>query len=260
MVFAVPAQSTPTKPKYELVELSGAKYLSDALRVNNDGTARIESQLGALSVGLYAYDRNTAGVSVGECISGGFGTSADLGPCTYSPSEGLVHISFTVPSFLPIIRPPGYYTVHAYDINNNGDVLGGATTGPTTGYANADLQIRTVGGELVELGISSYRRPSFNNFHELVGAGLTGGIFYYHNGQSTDLGSLVLNLNSYNMVLPTDINDTGYISGIGINSAGASTAFILVPLQAVPETGSFALLWVGILALSAVSFTKRKNC
>jgi hypothetical protein len=88
-----------------------------------------------------------------------------------------------------------------------------------------------------------------------VGAGYVAP-FYFAGGEAVGLPSLVVDLGGFTIVAPTDINDAGYVTGIGRNSDGQLPGFILAPVLEVLEQPMLALLFFGLLSLNA---TRRKK-
>lgn len=229
-------------PAYELTEIADPSFFSVDLRVRNDGSPALVNL--PFVVGSFRGDEyNSRGEYAGTCAGNAGGISVRA--CSYAASTGPVQIPFNI--------PPSTFSVAfasaAYDVNERGDVLGGPTS-VNNGNSNAGLQIYGVDGTLIDLGISSYRRPSFNNRYEVVGGQYQDGqSFYFFGGQWSLLDALVSNLNGFQILQPTDINDAGMIAGQGINAAGERRGFILT-VASVPEPGVLALL-LGVLPMLA---------
>lgn len=69
-----------------------------------------------------------------------------------------------------------------------------------------------------------------------------------------DLGSLVVNLNGFNLQAPQGINDRGQIVGFGFDAQGNTRGYLL---SAVPEPASWAMLIAGFGLVGAVSRRRR---
>ncbi len=241
-------------PTYTLTILP-SNYVADELRVTESGVPYL-APLPLTSVGgFYGQAFNVAGQYAGVCL-GGFG-AADDGACTYSATDGILGVAFDRPDN----TTQQAYSTQAYDVNDQGDVLGSAyhlNTG-----SPLDLQIRLAGGGLVTLtGLSSYRRPSFNEAYEIVGAGIVGQSFYFADAVRTPLEDLVRDRGNFQIRVPTDISNSGFIVGYGIDGVDEVgrpfvRGFLLTPAaQTVAEPQSLAL---GLLALAYIGVTQRRS-
>ena len=222
---------TVAAPRFTLTELGGV-FFSDDLRVSNAGTPYVQS-LSQYGNGFYPSDRNSSGDVIGNFGSSSADYRAVLlhtDPATGLPTLTRIPFQASFPAWSI-----------GWDINDHGDMLGGDTTGTYT-----NLQIVTADGSLIVPGGSTYRRPSFNDRFDIVGADVLGGAFYQDSSGRYDLQQLVENLSGFAILSPTDINDAGYIVGYGKNSLGQNSAFLLTP---VPLPGAGSLLVCGLAGL-----------
>lgn len=232
---SVPAAAVPS---FTLTTLDNA-FVRDELRVSDDGHAFLRN---LDSGGAYfVSDMTSKGIGVG--IRGGY--SGDFKATEYIGSTKIRDIPFTTAQ--------GQWSV-AWDINENGDVLGGSTDGSDT-----TLQIFTSQGELLTIGGASYRRPSFNNRWEIVGAGYSSPAFFQDKTGRYELSSLVSNLDGFEILVPTDINDSGYIAGYGKTKGGQVTAFILSVSNPIPEPGTLSIFGAGIVLIALSHLKKNRS-
>jgi hypothetical protein len=256
LVLLAPVQASAS-PVYHFTELAAPSFFSEFLRVSSSGTPYL-SGVPALIGGFYAQDVNSSGVYAGTCL--GNRSGASFSACTLDPIHGEVRIPFPAPTSTASLA----YATDAYDINDRGDVLGGATS-VNGGNVNIGLQIYTQHGDLIDLGISSYRRPNLNNNWEVVGAAYTVGAgrqdsFYYYDGHQVPLQSLVADLGSFLLLVPTDINNDGFIVGYGRNEAGENRGFLLSPQRPIPEPTPLAMIFTELLlACGAVRWRRLKR-
>lgn len=232
------ASATLALPRYSLTILPG-DFAVDELRVTEGGTPYVAQLPFAGAPNFYGWAVNSSGVYAGACLP--LSHMPAGGACTYSAAAGVQTVDFD--------HPPStlqqWYSTYAYDVNERGDILGGATDW-NQGNTNLNLQIRTAEGDLILLpGISSYRRASFNDAHQIVGAGIVADAFYYADGVRTPLSDLVANSGSFRFWTPTDINEAGYIVGIGTDGTDdlgrpIRRGFLLSPAL-VPEPSPGAL-------------------
>ncbi|MBS1835382.1 MAG: hypothetical protein JST65_21880 [Acidobacteria bacterium] len=244
-------------PVYHFTELGDPSFVSSSLRISSSGTPYLSS-VPALMGGFYAQDVNDSGVYAGTCL--GNRSGASFSACTLDPTRGEIRIPFPVPPSTASLA----YATDAYDINDRGDVLGGATS-VNGGNVNIGLQIYTQQGDLIDLGIASYRRPNLNNNWEVVGAGYTVGAgrqdsFYYYDGHQVPLQSLVADLGSFLLLVPTDINNDGFIVGYGRNEAGENRGFLLSPQRSIPEPGPLALIFMELLLACGAARLLQPQC
>ena len=81
--------------------------------------------------------------------------------------------------------------------------------------------------------------------------------FLFSNGVLTDLNTLIAPGSGFTLTGAEGISDTGFITGVGINSSGGDEAFLLRPNAPVPEASQAAsfglLLALGIGGLMVAS-------
>jgi probable HAF family extracellular repeat protein len=142
-------------------------------------------------------------------------------------------------------------TGHAFDINNDGQIVGMADTSEGVGHAflcngSGPLQ------DLNSPGWTSSRAEAINNNGWVVGYGAHSG--YVHaflwngGGDLQDLNDLIDPASGWGLVRATSINDSGQVVGIGYSPAAPNIqrAFLLTP---IPEPRAFSLLSVGTIVL-----------
>ncbi len=148
----------------------------------------------------------------------------------------------------------GYFSA-AYDISNNGLIVGQSYDSAFISHAvlwNAQDQITILPG--------GYGSASFVNDAGWVVGGGQGNYFFYENGQTYNLLSLLNDDGTHwsNIVI-TDMNNLGQMSGYATNDntpGGGRRAFLLTPdnLAQVPEPAS-----TGILAIIGLSMLRRRR-
>ena len=132
----------------------------------------------------------------------------------------------------------------AWDINNDGDIVG-------SGY-NGYAWLRTSAGLVTSLGAlggTSSEAYAVNSSDWVVGMARTADnaqhAFVYRNGTMTDLNSLLPAGTGWTLTVASDINTSGQIVGYG-TYGGVRTAFLLNPvLTELPEPSSASLLLLG---------------
>ncbi len=149
----------------------------------------------------------------------------------------------------------------AFSINNSGQIVGYATHSLNSHARRAVLFDHTGGGNNIDLGIlpglefseSGSEAYSINDSGLIVGAVEYGPLFEDHvatlfditgSGNNIDLNTLIDPSLGWSLLFATDINNDGWIVGLGINHNGKEHAFLLVP-----EPATLLLLGLGGLAL-----------
>jgi probable HAF family extracellular repeat protein len=163
----------------------------------------------------------------------------------------------------------------AIGLNDLGWVVGNSTyTGGTLSNRHAFLYVDSIMSDLGSLGGNSFA-TDVNNAGQVVGYsflanGTTLRPFFYDSSHGmvdlttvVDFASVGFNL-AYGLGQIWDINEAGQISGWGITNSFTYEAFLLnplnapVPLNAVPEPGSFALA-AGACTLGLVFWRRRQR-
>ena len=135
----------------------------------------------------------------------------------------------------------------AYDINASGRIVGYSEIGDTLHaflYDGTMHDLGTLGGYSEALGINSAGQIVGDS--GAAGDGV-GHAFVYRNGAMSDLNTR-LDASGVGWVLSvaSDINDSGWIVGTGVNPQGQTHAFLLTP---VPEPSSLVLATMGIVGI-----------
>jgi probable HAF family extracellular repeat protein len=151
-------------------------------------------------------------------------------------------------------------------VNASGQVTGVSGTSGYTTHAFLSGPNGTGLKDLGTLGGTSSAGSGVNDTGQVVGYSDTTGdaayhAFLYSGGSMFDLDSLIAPGTGFTLTRASGISDTGFITGIGTNSAGQDDAFLLTPAAPsaapVPEgsttlsLGLMLVLGLGTLALRA---------
>ncbi len=214
----------------------------------------------------------------------GHGTQPSQAPYTF----GYTHvgnneiINVTPDGGSPIpIQPPGYIAasnVIANGVNSSGLVVGG-TQGET---AAVYYQVGWAPGEtakflprLDHLAPNPTTFPQINIHNNYVGLSNAFGVnsqgdivgqiatdinhaFLFTGGHMIDLNSLIDPNSSLMLSSAVSINDSGYIAGYALDTAGIYHEYELIP-NATPEPSTLALLVVGISVFGFRSVHRRRR-
>ena len=239
-IASKPLFATPT---FNLQELS-ATLASGYLRLTADGTPFVQDLSTISWGGFWGSNINSGGQIIGTGVSPNLVYSGALYQHTSSGAISLIY------NFGP--------STQGIDINERGDVLWANFDNSTSSYTTFHISPSGAVGQTIDLPITSYRRPAFNNQFQIVGGGINGGAFLFQNDQSYSLQSLVVNAAGFTLLAATDINDAGFITGYGRNALGENKAFLLTPATTpVPLPATFGLLSSSLLGLVSVA-RKRK--
>jgi probable HAF family extracellular repeat protein len=122
----------------------------------------------------------------------------------------------------------GFFTI-SNDINNHGVVVGTSVT--ASGQALAFIHDGTTMRRLLEDLPPPQAATAINDHGAVVGDLGQNGSYLYDRGVVTRLESIPeVRAGGWTRLIPTDINDRGWITGWGIRSSGGSTqSFVLIP-------------------------------
>jgi probable HAF family extracellular repeat protein len=164
-------------------------------------------------------------------------------PSANGGSGGLVQIH------TPVDTSGVSYYANANAINQGGLVVGGADMS-TTGNGALSAYVCNINGsgamvDLGTLGTGDYSQAEgINSSGEIVGySNLTPGASTYSafvsnsTGGMTNLNSLLPSNSGWDLEEATAVNDSGWIVGYGINSAGSIDGFLLEPVPVVHNPG-----------------------
>jgi len=116
-------------------------------------------------------------------------------------------------------------------INNNGQIAGWADTSDSVPHAF----LHSGSGSLVAtdnlgtFGAASSECLGINDKGQVVGTFASTDAFLYSNGVMHDLNSLIPSNSGWTLQVAYGINDSGQITGWGINPSGQTDAFLLTP-------------------------------
>lgn len=240
----------------------------------------MQQDLGTLTVGTppstvsflssAARDINTSGKAVGsssQFFSNPFANPSmvtfDSGAITYKGSgvlysindsgqmvgtdngHGLLFNGTGVVS-IPAFCVGGFCGSGAMDINNNGVVVGDATTSGSYQHAmsyDANNTILTDLGTLT--GGNSSRANALNELGQIVGwsaSSVGNRAFLYETGAMTDLNLLIDPTTGWVLNEASGINESGQIVGWGLHN-GQTRAFLITP---VPEASTYSMMLAGL--------------
>jgi probable HAF family extracellular repeat protein len=182
---------------------------------------------------------NASGVYVGTYGLSSASTAVHLA-YYYDPTNGTINQIHT-----PVDTSSGSYYAEANGVNASGQVVGGgvmSTAGNGTFHAyRFDIYGAGTMVDLGALGTGDYSEAyGINTSAQIVGfSNLSAGGTSFHafvynsSGGMTDLNSLIPANSGWDLEDATAINDSGWIVGFGVNSAGATDGFLLEPGAAV---------------------------
>ena len=166
-----------------------------------------------------------------------------------------------------------------YGVNNSGQVTGVSHNGTTdaNGFTITHAFLSGANGlVLTDLGTlpgdTNSEGLGINDSGQVVGDSGTTDVngnpftqgFLDQGGTMTDLDTLIDPSLDFTITKATSISDTGFITGVGVNSSGQSDAFLLTPNTAasastVPEPSSLAALSLGAFGLCGMIVKARKK-
>jgi probable HAF family extracellular repeat protein len=155
---------------------------------------------------------------------------------------------------LPPFSPNGFNESRANDVNNQGQVVGMATT--------QGLRTRRpflyMNGKMIDIGYGGEGEArAINDAGEIVGQ-YNGYAFLYRDGKLIDLNSLISPESHLKLIDAWKINNKGQIIATAIDVGGAQQNVLLTPSE-VPEPGSLALLGMGGAGLAGYAWRRRKR-
>lgn len=183
------------------------------------------TDIGSLSDSSRGYAINDAGQIVGDCFGSNYDTTACLWEKDTITSLGTLG---------------GKYS-YAYDINNEGHVVGSSLLGEVPDYSHAFLWENEVDG-MIDLGLGE--AEALNDVRQVVGSfGL------WEDGTTTALLDLLADSSGWYDLYAKDINNSGQIVGSGMIDDEIH-AFLMTP---VPEPCTLALLGLGGIFLRRIN-------
>lgn len=235
-------------------------YSSRAYDINNAGQIAVSVHMPNLSEHAYLLQIGNGLIDVGGAT---WGTELAVNNSTEVVGQGIYSHAFhwsTASGIQDIGTLGGYYS-YAYDINDNGLVVGAASY---SGYSNYHAFAWQDGGSIQDLGTlgGSYSGAfGINNNGFVVGFAKTTSstsdsraFLWTSDKGMQDLNDLISPSAGWNLLEARAINDSGQIVGYGINANGGGTAFLLNP---IPEPSSALLLYVGVIVALGFGTFKR---
>ena len=246
-----------------------------------------DTQKHLIDHGLSAYGVNDAGAIVGQDQSGHAfvydGTMHDLGTfggdrssardinnngqvVGWAQGSDFRSHAFIYDGSLRMIGPPDTDS-YGEAINANGDAVGYFYY--SNGYEYYSHAFMYSGGSVLDIGsyvdspgighdAVSSEASGINKNGDVVGTVLSATrtyAFMYHGGQVLDLNSLIDPSLGWSLAGAYDINDSGQVVGMGINSLGQPHSFLLTP---VPEPSGIVSLLGGICGSAGIILKRRR--
>jgi len=154
----------------------------------------------------------------------------------------------------------GGSTSVAFDLNDAGNVVGDAATPEKTITAFLwDNGVMTNLGAFG--GFDSSVAEAINNDGMVVGAGTSGAFLYDSQLGMRLLKDMIPPGSEWSQLSPRDINNAGWIAGVGTNPAGFRHAFLMTPtslIPALPEYGP-AVMTLLILTCGTILLRRRRT-
>jgi probable HAF family extracellular repeat protein len=161
---------------------------------------------------------------------------------------------------IPAFCGGGFCGSDARDINNNGIVVGDASSNTLYNYRHA-ISYDANSTLLTDLGTltggNSSRANALNESGQIVGwstSSVGNRAFLYESGAMTDLNSLIDPTTGWVLREASDINESGQIVGWGLLN-GQTRAFLITP---VPEASTYGMMLAG-LGLVWIAAQRRKQ-
>ena len=211
------SNSTATTCAFALnVYTAASSYLPDPALASGSGYV------------VNGYAINSSGIVVGN-----YATSSTAAPSAFY-DVGTTVTQIHTPADTSSVS---YYAT-ASGINDAGEVVGSAVMSSTaTGYHAYSFNISGSGGmqDLGTLGGDFSWADGINSAGQIVGTSTTTTAdnmehaFIYSGGTMMDLNSLIPASSGWDLAEAEAVNNSGWIVGYGVNSAGATDAFLLQP-------------------------------